>query len=230
MRTLVIHSQKGGSGRSTLAVNLAVEAERSGLRVAVIDLDPQCSAASWLDRREAQTPIVTSVTPARLAKALQTIKNAHYDLALIDTAPHSADAAIMAAEASDVMIIPCQPWAPDLETLPNTARIVALVKKPAYVVISQAPLAPKHIASAMSVARDHGLEVSPSVIYRRAAVAHSQTLGLAACEFAPGSKAASDMAGLYLWLAQMHIDTNAHRHNRAMTQMPMGLSTHLHSR
>ena len=51
MKTVAIISQKGGSGKSTLALHLAVASSRER-DTAVIDLDPQASAASWADRRE----------------------------------------------------------------------------------------------------------------------------------------------------------------------------------
>ena len=62
MKTLVILSQKGGTGKTTMAVHLAVEASRSGKTVALIDLDPQASAAKWGDTRSDDTPIVINVS------------------------------------------------------------------------------------------------------------------------------------------------------------------------
>ena len=47
MKTVAILSQKGGTGKTTLAVHLAVAAERRDVPVAVLDLDPQASAAEW---------------------------------------------------------------------------------------------------------------------------------------------------------------------------------------
>ena len=60
MKTLAVLSQKGGTGKTTIAVHLAVEASRSGKTVALIDLDPQASAAKWGDTRSNDTPIVIS--------------------------------------------------------------------------------------------------------------------------------------------------------------------------
>ncbi|HXC13926.1 MAG TPA: ParA family protein [Stellaceae bacterium] len=66
MKTVAIESQKGGTGKTTTALNLAVAAEKAGQAAVVIDLDPQASAAGWKDTRQAETPVVVSVRPARL--------------------------------------------------------------------------------------------------------------------------------------------------------------------
>jgi len=56
MKTVAILSQKGGTGKTTLALHLAVAAERRDISVAVIDLDPQASAAEWKDSRADESP------------------------------------------------------------------------------------------------------------------------------------------------------------------------------
>ena len=72
MDVVAIVAQKGGTGKTTLTVSLAVAAERAGHTVAIVDLDPQASASNWGDRREADSPVVvsTSSQPARLAAVL----------------------------------------------------------------------------------------------------------------------------------------------------------------
>ena len=200
MFTLLAHSQKGGSSRSLTVVNLAVAASHAGRRTLVVDLDPQCSAASFGDSREAEEPQIVSVTPARLTRALQAARDSGTDLAIIDTAPHSSDAAILAAEACDMILIPCRPLVFDLRSLANTARIVQLVQKPAYVLLSQCPHSPRQIEQARQAVKHFGLELAPVVIHQRAAFAHATTLGLAASEFEPDGKAAIEMRDLYAWI------------------------------
>ncbi len=70
MFTVVLLSQKGGSGKTSLTISLACAAEASGQSALVIDLDPQATACKWGDRRDAETPIVIDAQPARLANAL----------------------------------------------------------------------------------------------------------------------------------------------------------------
>jgi hypothetical protein len=90
MRTIAVLSQKGGSGKTTLALHLAVAAEQFGKVAAVIDIDPQASAAGWKDSRNSETPVVVSIPAARLAQALEAARNAAADIAVIDSAPTRA--------------------------------------------------------------------------------------------------------------------------------------------
>jgi chromosome partitioning protein len=70
MLTVAVIAQKGGVGKTTLALHLAVEAAKAG-PVVIIDIDPQSSAAQWADSRMAKEPSVVACPPARLAVALQ---------------------------------------------------------------------------------------------------------------------------------------------------------------
>jgi len=86
MKTLAMIAQKGGTGKTTLALSLAVAAEAAGQSVLVIDLDPQASACRWGDRRTVDVPTVMDAQPARLAAALAKAAQAGVDLAIVDTA------------------------------------------------------------------------------------------------------------------------------------------------
>src|SRR5215831_20100587 len=91
-------SQKGGTGKTTLSLHLAVASETAGKRAVVIDLDPQASSAEWKDSRQSDTPVVVSVPATRLPHALHAAQDGGADLVVIDTAPHAGDAALAAAE------------------------------------------------------------------------------------------------------------------------------------
>lgn len=100
MRIVAILSQKGGTGKTTLALHLAVAAETAGHSAVVIDLDPQASSAEWKDSRPNETPVVIPVPSARLPQALQAAYKGRADLVVIDTAPHASEVALAAAEAA----------------------------------------------------------------------------------------------------------------------------------
>ena len=178
MYTVAILSQKGGTGKTTLTLHLAVASERAGQPAAVIDLDPQASAADWKDSRKAETPVVVPVPSTRLPQALDAARAGGAALTLIDTAPHATDVALAAAEAADLILIPCRAGILDLRAIGTTARAVKLAGKRAFVVLNaMPPRAPNVLADARAAVAVHGLEVAPFTIQQRAAYAHALTVG-----------------------------------------------------
>jgi chromosome partitioning protein len=109
MYVIAIVSQKGGVGKSTLAVHLATEAQCQGQRVLLLDLDPQGSAMEWANRRGDLPPDVSGANPASIAKEIERAKSENYDLVIADTAPHADHAALQAARVADLVAIPCRP-------------------------------------------------------------------------------------------------------------------------
>ena len=78
--------QKGGTAKTTTAINLAVEALAYGLEVGVIDLDPQVSAYDWKDIRGDAPPVVAAVPVPHLEGTLKAAADNGADLVIIDTA------------------------------------------------------------------------------------------------------------------------------------------------
>ena len=102
MKTVSIVTQKGGSGKTTLATGLAVAAERDGKTAVVFDLDPQATACFWADTREADTPAVKDCSVARLPHYLDAARDAGCALAIIDCPAVHRDIAHDAASHSDL--------------------------------------------------------------------------------------------------------------------------------
>ena len=136
MKTIAIISQKGGSGKTTLALHLAVAATNAGMTTAVIDLDEQASAAKWGDRRKADLPVVVSSHASRLDQVLETARSTGGRLAIIDTAPHSDKTALDAARIADCLLIPCRPSLLDIEAIANSLDIAKLAGRPAMVILN----------------------------------------------------------------------------------------------
>jgi len=204
MHIIAILSQKGGTGKTTLSLHLAVAAERAGHVAAVIDLDPQASAAGWKDSRPGETPVVVSIPASRLPQALEVARQGGAEMIFLDTAPHSSEVALAAAEAADLVIIPCRAGILDLRAIGATARLAKIAAKPAHVVLNaMPPRATNVLADAREAVAVHGLEVAPIAIQQRAAYAHALTAGQTAQEYEPDGKAAEEMAQLYAWLRQV---------------------------
>ena len=200
MLTVAMISQKGGTGKTTLSLNLAVAAELEGCPAVVVDLDPQASATAWHDNRAGDAPVVASAQAARLAEVLGTAKEHGAKVALIDTAPHSEASALAAARSADLVLIPCRPGIFDLRAIAASADVAALAKTPACAVLNAVPARGALADEAEDAIGSYGLSVAPVRIGHRVAFVHSATHGQAAVEFERDGKAAEEIVGLYRWI------------------------------
>jgi chromosome partitioning protein len=199
MRTIAIISQKGGAGKTTMALNLAVVAEQGNKSTAVIDLDPQASAMGWGDHRKADHPAVISAQAARLSQVLAAASKAGAALAIIDTAPHSESAALAAARSADLILIPCRPAILDLRAIHSTIDLAKLAGKKAAVVLNSVPPRGALGDGAVEAIGVYGVDVCPVRICNRAVFIHSLTEGLSAVEYEPKGKGATEFRQLYKW-------------------------------
>ena len=200
MRTIALISQKGGAGKTTLAIALAVIAERAGLSSVLVDLDPQASAAQWSDLREAETPVVTCTPASRLTSVLTAAADAAARFVVLDTAPHAADAALAAVRASDFVLIPCRPATADLVAIGASIDLIRIADKPAAVVINAAPVANPITGQALTAIAGYGVDACPVVVHQRIEHVHAFTSGLSASESAPSGKAAAEINELFKWI------------------------------
>lgn len=198
MKTIAIISQKGGSGKTTVAVHLAVCAERAGQVAAIIDLDPQASAFEWSSRREAETPEVIKAKPEQLATLLKQAKNSGLAFAIIDTAPHSDKAATIAAGLADIILIPCRPAAFDVAAIPTTLDILKLAKAKDKAVILLNAVPPQGKTGEEAAEGLANLaNVAPVRLINRAAYSHAVNDGRSVEEFEPHGKASEEIRALY---------------------------------
>ena len=105
MQIITLAAQKGGVGKTTLAVNLAVAAQAAGIRTALFDLDPQESATAWSERREAELPHVEPISARRLDQAIDAAEANGFALTIIDTPPAAGAEAAAAAQRADLVVM-----------------------------------------------------------------------------------------------------------------------------
>lgn len=207
MKTVAILAQKGGVGKTTLAVHLAVAS--SGHRnTALIDLDPQASAASWSDRREAETPVVLSAHATRLPREKARVEEAGGELLVVDTAPHSSSAALAAAQAADLVLIPCRPAILDLEAVASTLSLVRTIRSPPPVVVVLNGVQPRgrDAGEAAEAVRNLGVDVAPARVVNRVWFARALITGHAAGELRPRGKAAEEIERVHAFMcAQLNM-------------------------
>lgn len=204
MKTIAIISQKGGSGKTTMAVNLAVA---SGIidkyeSATLIDLDPQCSAAKWGDRRDFVYPCVVSAQAPRLGKEVEKARAEGSRLVVIDTAPHSETNARKAAELADLVLIPCRPSLLDLESVEDTVALLKLVGKPGVFLLTACVPQRSLIYEAERFLKGYGLPICPVTVGERIAFMHAINDGLSVMEFDPKGKAAFEVKQLYKWISK----------------------------
>jgi chromosome partitioning protein len=202
VHVLAVVGGKGGSGKSTTSLGLAVAASRAGCAVAVVDLDPQGTAANWSDRRGNDSPAVVSCQVSRLGQVLEAAEKQGARLAIIDTPGKSTDTAIAAAKAARFVLLPIQPQLFDIETLASVKDILTLAgNPPAAVVINRASVQGNRHVETRDAVTAQGFTVCPVTIFSRAAHGDAGNIGQAAVEFAPKSKAAEEITKLYGYIS-----------------------------
>jgi chromosome partitioning protein len=205
MKTISIIGQKGGTGKTTVTLVLAVEAMQLGQTVVVIDLDPQTTATNWFDRRESNDALtVISCQVARLKFVLEAAKKEKVDLIIIDTPAKSSEASIEAARLAELVLIPMRPQIYDLETLQAIKDILCLTgESPAFVVINAAPIQGNRHSEAKTAAESLGFNVCDTVLYSRAAYGDSSTFGQTVSEYQPQGKAALEVKQLFKFIHEL---------------------------
>jgi len=205
MKTITLLSQKGGSGKSTIALSLAVFAAQNGQNALVIDLDPQSTSTNWATRREAETPVVLPSQAISLPSLLTDAQENGADLVVIDTAPHSTGTVSKAVEASDLVLIPCRPSVHDLDAIENSINIAGYHRKRAVVLLNAIhPNAPNIFNDVKeAITSSYNTEVLPVFISQRSDFVHSATVGQTPSDYAPEGKAAAEIEALYRHLQAM---------------------------
>ena len=204
MYKIAVVSEKGGVGKTTLALDLAVTATKEGHSVAVLDVDQQATASKWTDRRTEERPWVVPTHAARIAASIDQAQAQGVDFIVIDTPPHSSTEAAEAARQADVVIVPVEPHMFALETLGKLADLIRIAgDTPYFVVVNKAPVQGGDGASAIAYIREQGIPVAPGVIHLRAAHRHAGNAGKAACEYERQGKAAEETLHLYTYTLKL---------------------------
>ena len=205
MHTIAIINAKGGAGKTTLALHLAVADVQQGRAVAVLDLDPQGTAAGWGERRGSSAPVVLATAPSRLDAERERVAGAGADVVYLDTPPRWAGAdtaARVAASAADLMVVPLRPSFVDLEaTVATLERIQAVTAARVVAVLNGCAARGSDADDAEQALVDRGVEVCPVRIGQRVVFARSLHTGQVAQELEPTGKAAAEIARVHAALS-----------------------------
>jgi chromosome partitioning protein len=202
MKVLSLICQKGGTAKTTTAINLAVEAQAYGLEVVVIDLDPQVSACDWKDIRGDAPPVVAACPAPHLDRTLKAAAENGADLVIIDTAGRTNDAAGAAANAADLIIVPLQPSLIDLKTLGATLDIIRLAgSRPTRALLARVRAVGSRHEETVAWLSGQGVEVCPVMLGERIVYQDAYARGLGVAEAEPGGKAAEEIKAVYLYVS-----------------------------
>jgi len=215
MYVIVLASQKGGAGKTTLAAHLAVAAEAAGDGPAVlIDTDPQGSLSAWWNVRKAQSPVLAPSSIAELPEKLMLLAGAGYEVAVIDTPPAITEAIGAVLVSADLVLIPTRPSPHDLRAVGSTVSLVQAARKPFVFAVTQAKPNARLTVQAVAALSEHG-SVAPAIIHDRVDYAGSMIDGRTVQEIDAKGRSAAEMAELWAFLkAQMAKSTKAR--NRAV--------------
>src|ERR1044071_3865213 len=124
MHIIVVASQKGGAGKTTLSRSLAVAAQQTAGPVALLDTDPQGSLTSWWNRRETETPVLVKIDPVDLDNGISQLEAAGIEYLFIDTPPsvHPEIAQLLAR--ATLAVIPVRPSPDDLDAVGDTLSLI----------------------------------------------------------------------------------------------------------
>lgn len=201
MRVVALVTQKGGSGKTALALSLAVAAEETRKRVLLIDMDPQGTAEAWYQDREADSPKLVKIDATEIEDALATARHNGFDLVFIDTPGRDEPSTAAAIREADFCLIPCRPTPADMKATPPTVATITRLNKPIVFVLTQTPPRSYRIREAENGLSVLGM-VAPVHIVLRNAYQDAFGRGLGVTEHEPEGKAAEEIRALWKWLGK----------------------------
>ena len=200
-KVLTIAQQKGGTGKTTVAAQLAVAWAQRGRRVALVDLDTQESLSAWywlrreLHGDKPDNIVLHESSAGRLAMLLTRLKPEH-DLIIVDSPPHTKTEAQTAIAKADLVITPVQLSPMDLWATKPTLAIAEKERVSAVLVLNRVPPRGNMPAAVRDAITQKKLPVARATLGNRQAFASSLMEGLGVTESEPSSAASAEVLAL----------------------------------
>ena len=201
MRTVVVIGRKGGSGKSTIAANLAIGFHLRGSRTVLVDIDPQRSSIEIFNGRTETQPTVIASSASKLFTLQIAQVREGVDAMVVDTPAVLEEDIAQAVVLADLATLVVRPTFLDLVAAAHTSNIIRRLQKPGLVIMNQAPPArggiePPAVTRAIEALRQLRLPVAPTIIHARAAYQTVLEVGRSAEEQVAENSSAREMGAL----------------------------------
>jgi chromosome partitioning protein len=205
-KIIAVAQRKGGAGKTTLVAQLGVAWARQGLRIALLDVDPQGSLSAWASVRQTTdrgpAPVIAAVQGWKLGVEIDRLRGA-YDLLVIDTPPHAETDARVAVRAADLMVVPLQPSPMDLWATGATLDLAKQEKRRPLLVLNRLPARSNMIAFSQDRIARESLPLAAVALGNRTAYVSSMAEGAGVAETEPGGTAAQEVESLTAEIAAL---------------------------
>lgn len=201
MKTIALVTQKGGSGKSTLCINLAVAAHEAGASVCILEMDRQATVGDWAEVRRAESPEVVHIDAPQIEAVLAQLAGCDYDYAFIDTPGAIGPETLAAIRAADLCIVPSRPTPADLRTVRPTLAAIYRQEKRFTFVLNQTPARSYRVRDATEGLIALGVLPDVNIGLRND---HQDAIGAGqgVTEFNPDGKAAEEIRRLWAWTVE----------------------------
>jgi chromosome partitioning protein len=199
MKAISFVTQKGGSGKSTLCISLAIAAQQAGHSVCILEMDRQATISDWAEQRQRETPEVAQIDATQLDDVMSRLRESAYDFVLIDTPGVDSPGTLSAIRAADLCVIPCRPTPADLRAFkPTLAAIYRLEKRFAFV-LNQTPPRSYRVRDAADGLAVLGVLPDVNIVTR---TDHQDAIGVGqgVTEYNPSGQAAQEVRRLWTWI------------------------------
>src|ERR1700733_3060415 len=207
MHTIALVSRKGGTGKSTLAIGLAVAAMEVGHKVCLLEADPLGTVSNWRRRRTSVEPTVEVIHDGyMLFHRVQALAHRGIALTIVDTAGGWSDACTGAMAAADLCLIPTRPSPADIDAAAPMLAAVRESGKPFAFVLNQVQARSTRLNGAAGSLGKRAIELKMSHVLALPAIVlrndqqDALGIGLGVTEYAPGGKSAEEIRGLWRWI------------------------------
>ncbi len=199
MKVISLVTQKGGSGKSTLCVSLAVAAQEAGSTICILEMDKQATVTQWAQAREGKPPEVAQITADRLDHVIDRLRGAKYDYVFVDTPGIDSPGTNSAIRASDLCLIPCRPTPADLRGVAPTLAAIHRLEKDFAFVLNQTPPKSYRVRDTAEGLKVLGMLAEVNIVMRND---HQDAIGSGqgVTEFNPEGAAADEMRRLWAWI------------------------------